>query len=377
MEIHEEKDKIQREAVIALSENNGGMVALPTGAGKARVAIEFIKLKELVLGKKLKILICVPTTKLRDNTWKDEFEKWSQNGLYERIERSCYVSINKIKNEKYDIVILDECQHLTLSNSKFFDDNTMDTIVGLSATLPKESEKVEILRKLRLKTVYEMSVDEAVEKGIVSPFKLTFIGLPLNNTSKYIKAGNKKTSWLTTEAKQYEYLTNRIEHMQKTGERHESIKFARLTRMRFIYNLKSKVNVARYVLKNIIPEDEKTLIFAGSIDVAEKLEPNSFHSKSNDVAYNKFMNDEIKRLSSVKSLKEGVNIPNLDNALIVQVMSKERHLIQSLGRVIRYRPDHIAKIYIVYVKGTIDEQWVKSAVENIDISNAKYLKFKV
>ena len=103
--------------------------------------------------------------------------------------------------------------------------------------------------------------------------------------------------------------------MQKSGERHESIKFARLARMRFIYNLKSKTKVAKYMLEKMISRDERTLIFAGSIATAEKLESNSFHSKSNGKAFDKFMNKEINRLSSVKSLNEGVNIPDLDNAL--------------------------------------------------------------
>ena len=377
IEIDAAKAVVQGEALRAVSEHNGGIIALATGGGKSKIAINYIRLRETIQNTQLSVIIVVPTEKLRDKNWQEEFVKWGHEDLYNRVELYCYASINKLRNQLYDIVILDEVQNITPLNSEFFNNNVAGTIIGLSATPPKESEKVDILRRLGLKVVYEMKIDEAVERGIVSPFELTFIEFGLDKVTKYVKAGNKKNPFLTTEVKQYEYLTKKIEESNRDGMRHDSIKFMRLNRMRFIYNLRSKVRVAKYVLKNVIPTNERTLIFAGSINTAEELESNSFHSKSNDIAFNAFMNGDINRLSSVKSLNEGMNIPNLDNALIVQVNSKERHLIQKIGRIVRYRPCHVAKIYVMYVKGTIDEEWMKKATEEINTSNVKLLKFKV
>jgi superfamily II DNA or RNA helicase len=156
-----------------------------------------------------------------------------------------------------------------------------------------------------------------------------------------------------------------------------NLKFSRLARMRFIYNLQSKKRIGKYMLGKIISPDERTLIFAGSIKMAEELESKTYHSKSKDNDFNDFFNEKINRLSAVQSLNEGVNIPNLDNALIVQTTSKERHLIQKIGRIIRHREGHKAKIYLMYAKGTVDEDWVKSATENINMANVKHLKFRV
>jgi ERCC4-related helicase len=64
-------------------------------------------------------------------------------------------------------------------------------------------------------------------------------------------------------------------------------------------------------------------------------------------------------------VNEGTNIPNLDEALIIQISAQELHLIQRIGRVIRVREGHLGKIYIICVRGTQDEVWLKSALKGI------------
>ena len=157
----------------------------------------------------------------------------------------------------------------------------------------------------------------------------------------------------------------------------KNTKFLVLMRMHFLYKLKSREIVGKYLLERVIPKDERTLIFAGNINLAESLEPRTFHSKSKDTDLNLFMAKEINRLSSVKALNEGMNIPDLDNALIAQINSKERHLIQKIGRIVRYRPNHLAGIYIMYAKGTADETWLNKSLEGIDQSNIKLIKLRI
>ena len=75
-------------------------------------------------------------------------------------------------------------------------------------------------------------------------------------------------------------------------------------------------------------------------------------------------------------MNEGQNIPNLDNAVIVQLNSNELSTIQRIGRCIRYRPGHEATIYILSVVQTQDEKWVKKALENFDTNNIEYVSYK-
>jgi len=376
--IHKAKVEVQEEGRDALIYNNGGIIAVATGGGKSKMAIDFCAYTQEDISAPLRIMIAVPTEKLRDVEWPREFQKWWPN-MPEAVvvERYCYASINKLKDKIYDITILDEIQNITPNNAKFFDNNNYGEIVGLSATPPNEIEKKEILNRLHLKVVYKLSLDEAVERGIVAPYELIFVEMNLDSKKKYIEAGSKVKKWMTTEKRQYDYFSSTIKNAEMGFGRRGSIKYLRLNRMRFVYNLDSKYRVAAHMLKHVIPKEERTLILTGSIKMAEALEKNTFHSKSNDIAFDKFMEGEINKLSAVDSLSEGVNIPNLDNALIVQVKTKERHLIQKIGRIIRWREGHTAKIYIMYVKGTVDEEWMNKATENIDKSSVNLIKFTV
>lgn len=58
----------------------------------------------------------------------------------------------------------------------------------------------------------------------------------------------------------------------------------------------------------------------------------------------------------------------IDKAIIVQLNSQEKDLVQRIGRLIRYRPGHKAHILILAAKNTQDEVWLASALENIDKS---------
>ena len=84
------------------------LAELPTSAGKSRVAIEFINEK----GLKGNILIVVPRLILFDN-WKDEFVKWGYEDTLKQVTFTTYISLAKHCDIHYDLVIFDECHHLS------------------------------------------------------------------------------------------------------------------------------------------------------------------------------------------------------------------------------------------------------------------------
>lgn len=373
--INEIKDKVQKEARVALK-SNGGLIAIATGGGKSKIAVDYSK--ELYeANASVKILLIVPTIVLRDTDWLNEFDKWGARHIFDNnITKKCYVSINKLKNEHYDLVILDELQHITPSNYEFFLNNSVSRTIALSATPPKEKEKRELIKEIGLETVYEIGLDEAVEMGLVAPYDLTLVESNLNYTSLCVEAGGKNKKFMTTENRHYDYLSGDIARSVARRLPEHKMKWKYFNRMRFIYNLESKKRVAQYLLEKVIPKEERTLIFCGSIAMAEALEPHTYHSKSTDADLVRFRNKEINRLSAVQALNEGVNIADVDNALIVQVSSKERHLIQKIGRILRYEEGHIGKIYLMYAKGTVDEKWMNSATESLKKREIHLIKMR-
>lgn len=369
------KSKVQDLANKALDDNGGsGLIAIATGGGKSKIGVDRAK---MIAGQvdKPNIMLVVPTEKLRDEDWKSEFEKWNAKRVWNKMQRSCYVSANKVKGEHFHLVILDEGHNITPYNNEFFENNTVDNILVLTATEPVDLIKKKLLKDLGIKTVYKIPLDDAVEMKLVAPYQITIVETRLNITDKNIEAGSKEKRFMQTEQGMYEYLTKNIARAMYST-RPNALKWARLNRMRFIYGLKSKTKVAEWILENMIPENEKTIIFSSSIAQAEQLCEFTYHSKSGDEDLDAFRADEISRLSCVKALNEGVNISGLDNALVTQLTSKELDIIQRIGRVVRYRHNHLANIYIIVAINTVDEDWATKALKSFEGTNIRRVRFE-
>ena len=351
------------------------MVAMATGSGKSRVAVELAKFynKPSVSD----IALIVPTEKLRDQNWLEEYNKWEAGDLWDKTERLCYASASKVQNKDFELVILDEGHNITELSSEFFINNGAENIVLLTATPPDDKVKRQIISDLGLKLVYELTLDQAVRLGFVAPYKITVITVPLDATTKNIPGGTKAKPFMTTEAACYAYHNKRVQQsmFDETAQGKARLKFAILNRMQFIYKIPSKTQVIKFLLDKVIPEDDRTIIFCGNIEQAEYVCPTYYHSKSGNQHYDAFKNETINRLSCVKAVNEGHNFPGVDSGIIGQLNSKEKDLVQRIGRLIRFRPGHEAHLYIVVSEGTQDEKWLEKAVENLNKSKINYVRF--
>ena len=376
--VNKVREKVQNEAIQAVIDNDGtGMIAMATGSGKSRVAVELVKYYESLLDADYSYFsLVVPTEKLRDENWKEEFEKWKAKDIWNNTERLCYASASKIGGNFYKLAILDEGHNITELASEFFLNNNVKRTVLLTATPPNDPIKLDILRRLGIKLVYELTLDQAVRLGFVAPYKITVITVPLDNVTKNIPGGNKKNPFMTTEAATYAYCNRRVQQCfgDQSPQGKAKMQFAILGRMQFIYKIPSKTAVIKFLLDKVIPQEDRTLIFCGNIEQAEQVCPTFYHSKSSSVAYDAFKNEEINRLSCVKAVNEGHNFPGVDSGIIGQLNSKEKDLVQRIGRLIRFRPGHEAHLYIVVSESTQDEKWLENAIENLDQSKVEYIR---
>jgi superfamily II DNA or RNA helicase len=372
--VNKVREKVQHEAIQAVVDNNGGMVAMATGSGKSRVAVELAKYYCEPFTSDLALL--VPTEKLRDENWLEEFEKWGAGHLWNDTERLCYASASKIGGNDYELAILDEGHNITELASEFFLDNNVRRTVLLTATPPNDPIKVDILRRLGIKLVYELTLDQAVRLGFVAPYKITVVTVPLDNVTKNIPGGNKANPFMTTEAACYAYWNKRVQACfgDQTPQGKAKMKFAILGRMQFIYKIPSKTQVIKFLLDKVIPKQDRTIIFCGNIEQAEQVCPHTYHSKTSDTDYNLFKSELVNRLSCVKAVNEGHNFPGVDSGIIGQLNSKEKDLVQRIGRLIRFRPGHEAHLYIIVSESTQDEKWLETAIENLDQSKVEYVR---
>lgn len=385
------KNKVQKEANDALYEADGsGGIYVATAVGKSKIGVE--QCRNSIYDR---ILIVVPTEKLRDEGWHEEFKRWDAEDIWnDYVEIECYASLHSMKTRSFDLVILDEAHNLTEGNEVFFRDNgnRIGKLVALTATKPTDKVKLDIFNRLGIKPVYTLSLDEAVKLGITAPYDITIVTVKLNDKDRSIRAGNDQRRFYTTEAKMYNYYTSIVNAAPS--------KRAYLNRMRFIYNLKSKVDAADWLLNHEIPRDKRTLIFCGSKDQANKLSFYRYYSKPSkpkrgnnsadkslkydmeiaeyqgDTSLTAFKEGRIDRLSCVAALNEGHNISDLDYGLFVQIDSEERRLLQRFGRILRFRPGHRGKMVILCAAETVDKDWVIKSIKGLNVMNIRWVEFE-
>lgn len=400
------RQQIQDAAVASNIQADGfSTLAMATRSGKSRCAVlRAIQIFEQ--NPNAKIFLVVPTTKLKNLNWKEEFIKWGAEYIYNNnLTRSCYISMQKYKNEIFDLLIADECHHITEANLDFFENNEIKSIIGLTATFPKTGIKKDILNALA-PVSFTYTLEQGVNDGIITPFEIHVLKCKLNSIDKNIKAGNLKNRWFQTEATKYEYIQNKfdkcknelqqfsstyyewyninsllieqqnyqtkleqqnylnkIEYLKKNKE---TITFERA---RFIYNLKTKTDLAKKLISKLHKNNLRYIVFCGSIEQANILGgENVFHSNVKDTAFQKFKDKEINTIAVVNGLNEGITIENIDFAIAVQINSQELNLIQRIGRIICLREGHIAKFYIIVCEDTQDQKWLEKAILSFDES---------
>jgi superfamily II DNA or RNA helicase len=414
------QDQIQQEARDAFHKNGGfGTVAACTGAGKTKIAVDETR-DICTLKPDAKILVVVPTETLRDKNWLDEFVQWEATSYYENnVTRTCYASLNKIKDKSWDLVVLDEGHHITPNHLDFFENNDVFSLLVLTATFPKKGDKKEILQIIAPK-VYTYTLAEGMYDGVIDEFEIDVLYVPLDGKNKTIKAGSKTKPFLQTEAAAYKYIDNRFnelkfaytESYKKWKEAKDQLDFGPFQlrkeyealelkckkekdgkyfmwqryigiRKRFIENLPSKTEAGKRVMNSFFHSDLRWLVFCGSIPQAEELcGKQVFHSKQKkgekNQAYDDFKSQKTNLLGSVNAINEGHNLPNIDDILAAQLNSQELNIIQRIGRAVRRKKGRLrpAKVRILCAKGSQDEEWVETALEEFDESIITYYDFE-
>ena len=350
------REKITKEILENVYEGIRGRIHLSPRFGKTKVAIEIIeKLKAK------KVLWITPTKNLAEVGIKEDFLKWDKGHLLPYLETSTWASLKKYKGD-YDLLILDEEQFITIKNSRNLGKGLLKptSIISMTGTPPKSFLKKKILEELGLEIIYDVSIKEAAELGIISDHEVNVIllGMDKNNNVKVEMKNGKH--FLTSEYKQYHYWNDRIESSEDAIPEWEYRYRARL-----IKNSKTKEEVA-ILLKNLI--QGRVLIFCASTQQAERVSPYFYHGKSTNKHFKDFKDNKINELALVNKGGTGETFKNLDNIIIISSDSDSTGLTtQKISRAL-LQENSKATIWILCLKSTQDEKWVSSTVKNFTIS---------
>jgi len=355
------RDKRQKEfADIWLNSHRRSILLLCPRFGKIYTSINIL---EKVKPKS--VLIAYPDNKIKDS-WQSDFEDRGYDDI--NVTYSTHLSLKKVADNKYDIIIIDEIHLLSEAQievcKELFINNPC--ILGLTGTLASDTERT-LEEELDLHVIATYPIEKAIEEGVIVDYEIHVIKVPLDNTVMQDYKGKQKT-----EKKQFDSLSWVINKLQNSGS---DTMFMRLARMRLIQSSLAKTIATKKLLA--AHKDERVLVFCGTTAVADNLGIPSYHNKSKEKSiFEDFAEGEGNHLAVVKIGNTGVTYKPLDKVIINYFDSNAENLAQKINRCMAMEyntPDKKAHIYIVSTTEPTELKWLQKALEFFDENKIKYI----
>lgn len=396
-----------------------GTVKVVTGAGKTILALGIIE-KLQALDQELRVAIVVPTIVLQNQWYKEILNhsnlpasaigKLGGNNddsfagdvrillcVLKSASDKLPALVNRNQVGHKLLLVVDECHHAGAPTmSKVFDTERAYSL-GLSAT-PEREDYLEdttyddnqqydlsLLGRELGPIIYEITVYQGYEQGILPEFEVHHYGLPLSSKEreKY-ESLSRRLRDVTSELKEIGHqhgihdldIARRSQVLAKREDQLGLVARQYVTlvteRKHFLYNAEARSQAVIQILKEEFHKesDTRALLFHESIEsvmlLYYKLLQNGYpvtveHSmlldRLREESIELFRQGIARIIVSARSLIEGFNVPETDIGIIVASSTSVRQRIQTIGRLLRKGKDinKIATIYVLYIHDTVDE----------------------
>lgn len=376
--------ELVNKSILELSDKYSNILCeLPTGFGKTKQALDILKRHIKKLSQD--ILIVIPRNVLIES-WKQEFKKWGMEKYLLSVTFTTYVSLPKHEG-KWDMVIFDECHHLSERCREALTNFDIKRAILLSATV-KRDMKDELNEVFDNLISYKIKMKEAIDNEVLPDPKVFLLPLTLNAkfpTESIWKNPKGKepvvevpwaTRWSAIKQKVYkvriycsEYhyhqdLCSQIEwhknRYMRTRNEALKAKWLKLAGDRLKWLSDKKMSTMQILKEHF--KNERVLLFCNSIEQTEVL-GNCINSKfkSSLTTLEDFNKGKINQISAVNMLNEGCNLVNCRIGIYGNLNSSEIIVKQRLGRILRHK-DPI--IIIPYYKDTREEELVTKMLED-------------
>jgi len=371
------KQALQDQVLAIIQGRRLAGIALTMGLGKTLIGLRDMdrllaasKLPKPPAGKPF--LVAAPTQAILDS-WPQEAHKFGLAHLLDCIEFTTYRSLGKaLAASPYQKLYLDECHALKDSHEPGLKAHAAKqrSILGLTGTPPAQANS----EKGRLVATYcpivvDYTTDEAVLAGLLNDYRLVVHRLPLRTERDYVLITKSGSQFTTSERENYHYWSKRLANADQDPLPIETL---RIMRMQALMNYPGKSHYMRYLADQ---QTEKVLLFTCNQQQAEEQAAHTYHSKNkhSQVNLDKFNVGDIQRLACVAQLSEGISIANLRVGIIWHAFGNERKAAQRIGRLLRLNPDQTATVHLLMYQDTIDEHWVRQALEAFDPAKISYV----
>ena len=350
------RDRRQQEFANVWLDRRWGILLLCPRFGKTRVATIILK----DFKPDAKVLIAYPDEKIKAS-WEDEFSKTQYSNP--NVILSTHLSLKKYKDEKFDVVIVDEIHRLSENQinvcKEMFSLNKH--VLGLTGTLSSETEHT-LFSELNLVVIASYPIEQAIEEGVISNYHIIIVKVSLDKHKKIYKGKSEKQKFDS-----YSYVIEKLEEEKK------DTLFLRLARMRVIQNSIAKLNKT----KELIEKENRCLIFCGTTSVADRLGVPSYHSKSSEkTLFEEFVSGEGKHLAVCKIGATGITFHPLSSVIINYFSSNEEDFVQKILRSMSYEYDNPEKKAIITIVSSNEEvelKWLKRALKSLNPKKISYI----
>lgn len=371
------RDEKQKEVSrLWIESNRKNTLILGTGFGKSLVSMLILEtlFKDKILNKKSKILLLSDSEKLRDDNWKEDFEKWGFSWMWDIIQSECYQTAYKWEDTSWDLIIADEIDFgLTEMYSKVFTNNEYKMILGLTGYV--DPSKNELLTEIAPPLV-EYSTQDAQNDGILNGTKIVFVEYDLSQTGdditvEYMKGG-KKQSFTQSENHAYSYYEQRCNIIWGKISRLEEdpdvvfgldpAKISEVKSLRYnfnrmaekrkslLLNSKSGQETAKYIIKEILKSDKnKVLTFSAYTNQADAINEFTYHGKNKkgNTSLSDLSDGKIRSVGVCDAINRGMNLVGVNNIVMESYNGSKTKFNQRHGRGMRLLPHQKMYLYIL------------------------------
>jgi superfamily II DNA or RNA helicase len=364
------REKIEASIVKSIPKNKRVRLHLAPRFGKTKLIISVIE-----RDKPEKILWVTPSKKLAEEDIPSEFKKWGAEKYLDNLTLTTWASLKNVTGN-FDLIVLDEEQFATEKNcDNILKNKLKGRIISMTGTPSTRSDKEDLYWRLGMNVCYQVTIDEAIELGIVSDYQITVYRVAMDEEEN-LEAGSEKNRFITSEAAYYRYLDK--EAIASYGMPSNGIPWAIAKRATTIKDSPTKKELARRLLEKECKG--RTLIFAPFIKDADAICKDSYHSKSESKeSLEKFQSFEVDRLSLVNSGGVGFTFEGIEYLIIMQMDSNKTGLsTQKMARaLLKQDGKDKVQIYVLCLRDTKDEDWVSSGLNGFDRTKIKVINVRL
>jgi len=389
----------QRAALAAWLSEQWGVVALPTGSGKTRVALAAIAAVAVTT------LVLVPTRVLL-HQWVAELERWFRGPIGRIGDGVCQLAGITVATFSsfvrslggagrggaaiadqlaagYDLLVIDEAHHAGETALRdALDLSTARRRLGLTATPPTDPAALADLAERVGPSVFTLAPAELAGDAL-APFEVIVVPVALSADA----AVGYGRDLATIDAAWRAFRVDRPTELGRTGNAwrdfvktchrtpwgREVVQAIRRNELRLAYP-ESKQAALRALLKRHAAD--RCLVFAPDNGTVYRIARDhlcapitcDIGAAERQAVLRSFEVGELRHLVSGRVLNEGMDVPAAGIAVIVGGRGGAREHVQRVGRVLRPAPGKRAIVYELVVQGTQEE--VRSARRNRSLFGA-------